>query len=461
MSHYCYDFLADSPLFSESFLSDRIGRIERALPLLQEYVQHCIDNFDRTVNSIKAASSDGIKSIENPFGNSTDILNNSHLMTQAILQDVLITPDPLFSFCIRLQNRSIDATLSRAIGLNGNDDIGELQAICRYMKDKALYVEHGFLKFFPDYESVGRPGIPLVYSPTGFAESFEKSVLEWIHRQAIVSRVEQSNNRLLIRNNEKIRPCRFIHIEFSGSNGDCSMVYTLHRNNRTEVNPETGELVVNMEFSNTPPEDDYFDRWVYQSVNKTALHYLKRAQTDVSYANIFEAKFSPQNDFVLGLISESFSLEEQATVNDRRLEPIAFGVQIPESMDRAKFLKIRNDRASLFSFRCYLNDTMNLLGSLKDEEDVRKASKEIQDELTRKHLPAVKGALASLHRGEALKWIALIAGMGVGFATHQGIVSVLVALGLAAGGLESTRASVEKMKALPGYFWSRVVKKQK
>lgn len=235
------------------------------------------------------------------------------------------------------------------------------------------------------------------------------------------------------------------------------MAYALHSTKATEIDDGTGMLTVTMELPSTPPEQDYFDSWIFQSINQSGRHYLNRARKETFYSKIFDAKFTPQNDFILGLISASFSMKEKDFVNEWPPQPIRFGVKVPEDMDRDRFLRIRNDRASLLSFRSYLGERLSALSSLKDRDDIRRASNDIHEDLTHRHLPKLRRELSNLRKGEVLKWISISAGMGVGFATNAGIISGLVALTLAAGGLKTTLTNVAKVKSMPGYFWNRIV----
>lgn len=457
MSHYCYDFLADSLLFSEYFLTTTNHRLEDVLPILEDYHRHCMHHEDIVFDDIRRGSMDGIRSLQHPFGDLSDELTRSRLMAHSILQDALIVRDPLFSFINRLQNRQIDATFSRALGLSQTDHLEALQSICRYMKDVTPFVSNGFLNFFPDYAAIQRPGIPIFHSPTGFSEVFEQNALRWIRERATVSPMVKERDRITVALKERLSPCRYIHIEFEGSNGECSMAYSLHENDTTKTSDDTDAFNFAMKFSDTPPDDDIFEQWVFESINRSALYYLDIARKDTFYANLIDAIYSPQNDFILGLVAQTFSLNEKVTVDERPIDPITFGVQVPETMDTDTFLRIRNDRQSLFSFRCFLNEKLDLLSSLRDSDDIRKASTDIQKELYRKHLPALRMAVSGVVKRETLRWIAVGAGMGVGFATQPGLVSGLIALGLAAGNLGLTMGNVSKLKSMPGYFWNRVM----
>ena len=419
-----------------------------------------MDHHNQIVNTIKRASADGIRSLECPFGDLSSKLTTTRMITQSILQDSIIVPDPLFSFCLNLQKRNMTATYSRALGLPQHDDLADLQAICRHMKAVSPYVAYGFLKFFPDYASAGEPAIPIYASPSGFADAFEENALRWIHDQARVSPIVKENGRFRILKGNKLTPCRFIHVEFSGSDGECSSTYTLHNSNASRTQGKDGLVTMSLEFFDPPPDRDVFRNWLFQSINQSATKYLERARKESSYASLFGAKYSPQNDFMLGLISQVFSVDEKRVVDQQPYHPITFSIQAPESTDINKFLRIRSDRDSLFSFRRYLNEKLQLLSSFRDQEDIRKASVEIQEELTRTHLPSLRAALSKLYKKETLRWITIGAGMGVGFVTQEGLVSGLIVLGLAAGGLRSTMSSLDKMKTMPGYFWNRLAKKR-
>ena len=44
MSHYCYDYLADSLLFTDDFLSGRINNIEDLIPVLDEISEFIVSS---------------------------------------------------------------------------------------------------------------------------------------------------------------------------------------------------------------------------------------------------------------------------------------------------------------------------------------------------------------------------------------------------------------------------------
>ena len=457
MSHYCYDFLADSPLFSEAFLNTEGQDIEAFFPILQDYIKHSTGRIESTINEIKSTGGAGIRAVESPYGALPKSLTQSHLMTRLILQDMVIVPDPLFSFCLHLQNRKANAVHSHTLGLQQHNELEELKDISLYMKAMTPFVADGVLRFFPDYENIEGPGIPLFFSPTGFAESFEEPVLEWIQQKAIVSPVTRIDGGLRIHKGQQLSPCRHIHIDFEGSDGDCHSGYTLFTNRITSLDRDSGKFTMTMELPSTPPDNDYFVQWVYQSINQSARNYLLRARKEAFYADTFRASFTPQNDFILGIISQAFSQTDKKSVSEHALEPVKFALHIPELDDVERFLRLRNDTGSLLSFRSYLADRMRSMSSLNDPDDVQKASKEIEGELSRKHLPEVRHALSTFRKTETLKWLSIAAGMGIAAISGFGILTGLATIVLASRGIKSSMEGREKVRSMPGYFWNRII----
>ena len=458
MSHYSYDFLADSVLFSDTFLSDEDQHIDSAFRILEDYVKHCKDHIETTIKEIRSTSHAGIRTFQSPYKRLPSCLRTPDLMTQLILQDMVIVPDPLFSFCFRLRNRNANAAYSAYMGLAQHNDLEELREICRYMKEVTPLVAHGVLKFFPDFASLDKPGIPIVYSPTGFAEVFEENVLQWVHKRAIVSPMTRIDGGFRLHKDRRLSPCRLIHVDFEASDGDCGSVYTLLQNKITGLDGKSDEFTMTMELPSTPPEDDYFRHWIFQSINQAALKYLVRTRKEVFYTDLLRATYCPQNDFILGMISEAFSVDERKVVNERPLDPVRFGLQIPAVMDVGKFLRLRNDTDALLSFRSYLSDKLKSLSSLKDPDEIRRASKDIRDELTQEHLPKLRHALSLFRKAEGLRWLGISAGIGVASISGSGVVAGLAAIGLAARGIKSTMDGLQRVKSMPGYFWHRVSK---
>ena len=169
MSYYCYDYLADSLLFTDNFLNGRISSIEEVVPVLDEYRIHCFQCHEQVFQEISRASPNGIKSLERPFGRLSEKINSSNLMSQAILKDAVIVRDPLLSLCSRIRNRTDNEVFSKWMRLNGPDYLNDLIVTCRYLKAMTPFVVHGFLRFFPDVSGLDDSGIPIYYSPTAVA----------------------------------------------------------------------------------------------------------------------------------------------------------------------------------------------------------------------------------------------------------------------------------------------------
>lgn len=461
MSHIIYDFLANTELFSEKFLNGNEDNFNSLIPILQDYRDHCVNNYQSVGDEILSDAHQGIRTIEHPFGQLHKKLSQDKILAQSILQDLIIIPDPLFSFCAGLQNRDDNATHAKFLGMQPSNDSELLRALCRYMKDMTPFIVFNVVKFYPDLTKLQSKGLPIYYSPTGFAEYFDKDVMQWFQSKVKVHGMTKSDDGFIIEINKPLEPCRSIFIEFDGSDGQCTNTYNLFEQRILDFDEKTRKSKIVITLPTVPPAKEFFDHWVFQSVNQSARAFLGKAKKDAFYAHTFNARFSPQNNFVQDLVTKTFTVDERViAVEENSVSPVTFNLEVPTSLNATDFLKIRSDTSSLFSFRTYLNQKLKELSSLKDPKEVQLQSRDIMDELNRKYLPDFKIALSNTYQKEILKWTALAASMGVGvFAQQNHLASGLVGLGLAASGLHTTKDNIDKLKAMPGYFWSRISKK--
>ena len=381
-------------------------------------------------------------------------------MSQAILKDAVIVRDPLLSLCAQIRNRADNEVFSKWMGLTGPDYLNDLIVTCRYLKAMTPFVVHGFLRFFPDVSGLDDSGIPIYYSPTAFAENFDRNVLQWLHERARVFPGRVSQEGIRIHRSDSLHPCRVIQVEFEGSGGECSSGFALHHINAVDVDSRTNVFKATLEFPDDPPDPEYFRHWVVQSINQAARGYLYTVQEDVFYANMFDAEYAPPNDFIRDLISATLSVEESGPVCGNLSAEVAFGLELPVSIDVDLFFRIRSDETSLLAFRSYLRDALQRMSGLARPDDLHAAANGVRTDLRHKHLPELKKALSSLYKDEALKWVEVAAGVGVGCVLYPS-VAALIAIGLAAAGVRSTRKNIERIKKMPGYFWSRILKEER
>lgn len=179
-----YDFLAHSILFDDKFLNNLnfSENIEGTVfKELEAYFEYCVKNYDAFEKEINAASPKGIRTFVNSNSRIEKTIDSKYLVTQSLLRDVCIVPDPLFNLCISLQNSNVNQAHSSLLGMEKCNPLDDIRNICRYLKGCTLFVAKKYLKFFPDIISIKPKGIPISYSLTGFSEFFEKNLLDWMH----------------------------------------------------------------------------------------------------------------------------------------------------------------------------------------------------------------------------------------------------------------------------------------
>ena len=457
MSQRLYEFLTRSELFDDRFLHQ--NQLEPKPSILEDYVRHCIKVYDDVVNEIQTESRNGIRVFEAPFGNLPEKMPTTQIMAQSIIQDLIILPDPLFSYAWSLQNKEINSAHSQLLGMKSQDESAKLRSICLYMKKMSPFVSGKILKFHPDLTKISAPGIPIKYSPNAFSDAFDKKVLKWLHSKAKTHPVCQDEKGLLIEPNQKLQPCRSIYIEFDDSEGECNNFYNLYEQKILSLDEKTGEAEFALYLPQEPPQADHFRQWVFQSVNQSGSYFVKKVQKDIFFAKHLKAKFAPQNPFIQDLINQTFSFNSVDSPLEKSSVPqVSFLLNVPITDEIEEILKIRADMDALVTFRSHLQTQFKDLSSTNDQSELSRRSKAIMDELNRKHLPEVEKALKNRTTKETLRWSAIAAGMGVSYLTLGGQVTVLAGLGAIAEGKRATRESMEKIKANPGYFWSKIKK---
>lgn len=459
MSHRLYDFLAHSEFFDERFLNLPANQIKIRPSLLENYVQHCIDSYNEIVEEITSEQSKGIRVFENPFNQIAESMTSDRIITQSIIQDLIVIPDPLFSFIWSLQNQQFNSAHSQLLGLESSESLKTLQAICRYMKSMAPFIAEKIVKFHPDLTKISSPGIPFKYSPNSFADGFEESALKWLHSKAKVSPMRQDDRGFLIEVGRELTPCRSIYIEFDESDGECNNFYNLFEQRILNYDEKTGKAEFAMHLPKDAPSKDVFQHWVTQSINQSGSGFIARIKKDIFFANRLQLKFAPQNAFIHGLITQTFSLDKvNSPLEESTISPMSFLLRVPISSQVEEVLKARSDTSALIAFRAYLQSQFAELSTTTDKDELNRKSRTTMDELNRKHLPEVKRALANLKAKEVLRWSAIAAGCGASYLTLGGSATVLAGLGAVAEGLRATRENMEQVKSNPGYFWSKITK---
>ncbi len=64
---------------------------------------------------------------------------------------------------------------------------------------------------------------------------------------------------------------------------ECSNFYNLFEN-IISFDEETREAKIAMNLPKTPPAKDYFDHWVFQSINQSSTGFVERVKKDIYFA---------------------------------------------------------------------------------------------------------------------------------------------------------------------------------
>lgn len=459
MSHIQYEFLNDSFLFSEQFLSAKVDRkedVEKVFEELTNYYKHTVENFKNIQVEVNF-NSEGIRTYINPSSRTERLCNANYLTTQSILRDVCIVSDPLFDECLSLKNYEANSAHSKFLGMENGNPVARVREVCKYLKEMTVFIVEKYLKFVPDITRIAEKGIPISYSPTGFSECFDENLLNWVHQNVEVFPMQKSDEGFLLMKERKLEPCRSIYIEFKGAGQGENGFYNLFEQRvvSTDDESKTAQFVITL--PEEAPEPEYFEHWVKQSINQTARRNIAKLEKDIFWSKEFNASISLESTFLKEIATRHYSRNSIAEATEAA-GSIDISLSLPTNVNVSNFLKLRKDKRSLLSFRSYLFEKSIELGKLKTKEDIDKFSFEVNDEMKRKLLPEVQNEIESFKAKEVLKWASIAAAIGVGSVGLTGGMAGLLALGLSAGGLKDTRNDLEKLKSMPGYFWSKVQK---
>jgi hypothetical protein len=450
---YPYDFLDNSILMKKAFLNESMTApsVVEVNKVLSAYLEYSNDSFEEITNEIKLNSDLKIKVYED----SDKSYDQDYLLSTSLIRDQVIIPDPLIRFIARSRDVQSDIH-NKFLGLEERNHLRELIEICKKLEKLKPFVEAGYVQFLPIFPELTKhsQGTPIHFSETYFEECFKKDMLNWFHSQVKISEMAMVEGKLLVLPSRPKKPCRRIHIGFNGSNN--ANFYNLMDVKFQDLDEVTRKCTMIQTLPDYPPDKDSFDGWVKQSINQAALRHLNDIEKDVSYANGLNLISSPRNLLhknimtkFLGYEKEYGDLYKDAAIN--------LSLPVPQDVNVQHFLNARKNDESFGRFRDFLIDQYKEARGFNTESELNRFLANLHQELDRKYKPEFVRELRGTIFSEAIRWTSFTSAVGVAISNKQGAVGLL-ALGLAADNIKTTRENIGQMRKMPGYFWSKVTK---
>lgn len=407
-----YDFLHESPLFSESGSEYRGITDDRLRRELEAYRDHALAEVpapSRSGRGFQAFAGTARVPIE-------------HLVRSALYVERYLLDDPLLGF--GRPPRDVDRAYDESRGLDPNAvNRGSVAAAATYMKRLAPFVAGGYVDVLPISHVFEPPAqLPVYASPSGFADALPEDVLAWFHRRADVVSVRRDGTGYVTE--PDLRVGRGIHVGFEGGDPLTGMIYELFEQRVVDYDEATRIMRLVQTLPDEPPTREVFDHWVFQSVNKTARVVFDQIATEVALAARVGASYLTPHGLAFDLLQrtqpqpEPLRVHTANTLLDLRVEAL-------EGLSPADVMGVRRDGRAFAAFRMELERQLKDLRAEDDDERRRVKAENAVHEIVEVQRAEVDRAVRDARR--AVGTSVAVAGCGLVAAVAGGPVTLTVA----------------------------------
>ncbi|MCG9968390.1 hypothetical protein L9W92_10025 [Pelotomaculum terephthalicicum JT] len=381
MSNIMYDFLTESPLFCDRNLENEFSdtsdeEIKKELQSYREYILRNIDDIQGEAGCNKEELSVLMQSFQSYLPN--DKLVKQH----ALYFDKLIIDDPIFEMTVTQGNMS--KAMNQYLGFSSDETIDKKKLVrnIEYMKKCTPLVAGQFVKFFP-LSILHEPpkDIPLYYSKNYFADDLPKEIMEYFKDKAFVNSVKKAKDGWHITSGQALEISRGIEVNFRGHNSPVGYTYMLFKTEVVSFDEQTGLAQFRNWLPDEPPTEAEFNRWVYQSINRSAIRLFQDVFTELIYSGKLGSSYLTISSFISELINLKYKTDDNL---ENFLSNIIMQIDLPIINDCPveKLMDIRNkDGEAFYNFRTELRKQLRELRFIDDRDVLRKKIENVSHEL--------------------------------------------------------------------------------
>ncbi len=195
----------------------------------------------------------------------------------ALYIDRLYVYDPLFSFYNPPSQYS--KIMSEFFGFkkNGVLDRPKLRKAVEYLKALTPFVVYDYVQIIPfQHRPDLSKGVKIFASENQyqFRELLPNKIRSWFHDRVTVRSMQQSTSSWVVL--DDLHPCRGIFISFQGSDSRGGRIYHLFEQEIVEFDQNSGKYTAKMQLPSDPPEQNYFNAWVEQSINRASSDIFEK-----------------------------------------------------------------------------------------------------------------------------------------------------------------------------------------
>lgn len=452
MSNNLLRFLNDSFLFRRKYIDTNYSKFNdsKLTKELERYRQFCLENAE--VESIDP------KNLNILIEGTYQLPDDAFLKQCALYINSVIIDDPVFSFTLPTPNHT--QAINSYLGLESHPfNRSGLAKAATYVNHHRKAIHSNYIKFFPiSYLHEPPQEIPIRYSEVLFADVLPKEILEYFRANARVSPLRKVERGLRFIENEPLTPGRGIVVRFE-DNAKRYFPYMLFQSEIVSINDETREVKSIQVLPETPPDEDAFNAWVYQSINQAARRSFDEVYKEVSVASRVGINYLTRSPFIHELLCRSFNFETNLK-ND--VVNAVFELELPiiDGISLENMLNLRQKDGEVFeNFRIELERQLRELRTITDRAELQIKMENLSHELTEVQINQINKTIAKIKSGMFADALILVGGLattiqGNGF----GVLALVYAL---EKGYKTYQDYINNIKENPAFFLWKLKDSQK
>lgn len=426
MGSILFDFLTESVLFDPGHLEDHYVRLadNEITGELQCYREFCLSHQEELV-----AEAVGTRSGFHVFPG-THWVHPILLKQSALYVERYVLSDPLFP--LTEQEKPYGRAMRSYLG---HDDPHRLdrdrlaEAVTRLIgltpmiaSDYVKCIPVSYLFEIPEH-------IPIYYSKTRFSEVLAPELLTFFQRHKSIQPLRLAGTGWI--EDPSARVSRGIAVEF-GDDDSAGMMYQLFEHEVESLDEATRTVTARIFLPESLPTEAYYDSWVEQSVNRTAINFYDRLCTELALSVQLGASYLCFSEFRNSLLANFFPVTVNVAEHSANVF-LQLSLPFLDEIDTETLMKVRRDDGE--AFQVFRRELERQFWDLRTEEDPYrlriKAEKVMHDLATVQHeLLILK--LNQIRRGALANAVVLSATLAATFLANGHYLPALI--GAAAGG---------------------------
>lgn len=447
MGSITYNFLTESLLFSEKYLRSDYRNIslKRLKDELREYRNFCVSNKEKLLAEVR--ENESTLKISPGIQN----LTLKQIKQTAFYIDQYVIDDPLFK--LTHEESELSKTAKEFIGFSESSiNKKEVANVVRFLKEITPYVAANYIKLFPLSHTFEPPEKTPVYFPDDYySNSLPEELLEWFSNKAIIRSISKTPSGWEIENS--LYPSRSIFIRYENHDMKNGYFYHLHDTKPEIIDEESRKVRLEMTLPKTPPEKEYFEKWVTQSFISSALDVFNRLNMKLYLSSKFGCSYLTKSEFEYELLNQEFGVQQDIKSHTYG-NLLNFELPFLANVDKNTLMKLRQNEAESFNlFRKYLDKRFSELRLIDDESKKATKIENLIQEIGEYEVQKLDTELSNIKSNFITSALIAAGEISIGLVSNKWLSAIGTAKGL------TTYSKYQDLKNNPVYFlWKSINK---